>query len=610
MPPKVQRTPAKKQTEEDELDGLIHLRNQEMDTLEELQTELTGWARADHTASDVRSHLKNLERINNDFGNLHQRIVLLTDSKTRGPHDAKRKEFRKLHDQISRTLERWADDLAPAVAAGPSTALQPARVQPVIISQPLPRIIPKFDGKYESWDRFKVMFKDVVDKSNEPARIKLYHLEQALIGEAAGSIDEKTIQDGNYERAWELLEERFEDKRRMVDLHIGGLLGVQKLEEESHVDLRALLEEFISHEQIAVYLLAHALDDVTYKLWEGTIKRGELPKYDEAIKFLKDRVFVLERWEATKKAATKRSHPVTVHEQPYHIANTAVTLQPGIRCNFCNGRHLTFKCAVFNGLKVSQRMTAVREKNLCQNCLRSGHHWKECGSQHSCRKCQRRHSTLLHRHPPASRISGQPHSQPSPSCHKAPMVNAMLPTALVTLRDNENQPVPCRILMDSGSQVNFISKSMAARLKLPKTASNVPICGIGDVKTYAKESVIVQLQSRVSNFTANAQCFVVPKVTGTVPSSPVDITEWPIPIGTQLADPTFHKPDRIDMLLGVAMFFRLLKTGLIELDGNQPDLRETHLGWVIAGQGSVHDELHPPFPVNVGMAICDPFQRK
>ncbi|XP_052563433.1 uncharacterized protein LOC128092788 [Culex pipiens pallens] len=215
MPPKVQRTPAKKQTEEeDELDGLIHLRNQEMDTLEELQTELAGWARADRTASDVRSHLKNLERINNDFGNLHQRIVLLTDSKTRGPHDEKRKQFRKLHDQVSRTLERWADDLAPAVAAGPSTALQPGRPQPVIISQPLPRIIPKFDGKYESWDRFKVMFKDVVDKSNEPARIKLYHLEQALIGEAAGSIDEKTIQDGNYERAWELLEERFEDKRR------------------------------------------------------------------------------------------------------------------------------------------------------------------------------------------------------------------------------------------------------------------------------------------------------------------------------------------------------------------------------------------------------------
>lgn len=126
--------------EADELDGLIHLRNQEMDTLEELQKELAGWARADRTASDVRSHLKNLERINNDFGNFHQRIVLLTDSKTRDPHDAKRKEFRKLHDQVFKTLERWADVLAPAVGAGPSMALQPARPQPVNTSQPLPRI--------------------------------------------------------------------------------------------------------------------------------------------------------------------------------------------------------------------------------------------------------------------------------------------------------------------------------------------------------------------------------------------------------------------------------------------------------------------------------------
>lgn len=108
------------------------------------------------------------------------------------------------------------------------------------------------------------MFKDVVDKSNEPTRIKLYYLEQTLIGEAAGSIDEKTIQDGNYQRAWELLEERFEDKRRMVDLHIGGLLGVQKLEEESHADVENLMfldKEFSGvSEQIDVYILAHALD--------------------------------------------------------------------------------------------------------------------------------------------------------------------------------------------------------------------------------------------------------------------------------------------------------------------------------------------------------------
>lgn len=48
-------------------------------------------------------------------------------------------------------------------------------------------------------------------------------------------------------------------------------------------------------------LFAHALDDNNYKQ-----PSSELPKNDEAIKFLKDQISVLERWEATNEAALKR----------------------------------------------------------------------------------------------------------------------------------------------------------------------------------------------------------------------------------------------------------------------------------------------------------------
>lgn len=123
---------------------------------------------------------------------------------------------------------------------------------------------------------------------------------------------------------------------------------MKKLTRESHADLKSLVEIFIGHvenlkflgqefsgvsEQIAVYLLAHALDDETYKLWEATTKRGEHPKYDEAIKLLMDRVSVLERWEATKDTTLKeqererlKPNPATI-DKTYHIANTAITTQ-------------------------------------------------------------------------------------------------------------------------------------------------------------------------------------------------------------------------------------------------------------------------------------------
>lgn len=86
MPPKTPRTPAKK-VKEDELDGLIHLRDQEVVHLKELHAELAGVEQAELKAADVRAHQKDLEQINSEFGSLHQRIILLSESNSRGPHD-------------------------------------------------------------------------------------------------------------------------------------------------------------------------------------------------------------------------------------------------------------------------------------------------------------------------------------------------------------------------------------------------------------------------------------------------------------------------------------------------------------------------------------------
>lgn len=636
MPPKIPRTPAKKEVADDnaeELDALIHLRDGAFNKVASLKTKLAAIANPERTAPVVRANRRMLEQMTEEFEKIHQRVILMAGANTRGQHDKKQEEFDKLNYDITLTLEKWMEDIVPVVV-GPSTALAPARPQPIVIQQPLPRILPTFDGKYENWEKFKIMFRDVVDRSTEPDRIKLYHLEKALTGSAEGVIDAKTIQDGNYAHAWTLLEERFEDKRRMVDLHIGGLLRVKKLTKESHAELRSLVENFIGHvenlkylghefsgvsEQIAVYLLAHALDDDTYKLWEATIKRGELPKYDEAINFLKDRVSVLERWEATNEAAPKRDRTGSKQtvSKPSQKANAATTSsQPESKCDICGGSHLPMKCSTFLGLPVSERKDKAKDHNLCYNCLRSGHSSKRCSSKNTCGKCQRRHHTLLHeatvQQEPAQKpatpqsaalqVNQPPTTQPTgtsqqtstqATCnHSQTVKTVMLLTAVVNLIDDQNRPVPCRVLLDNGSQVNFITQSMASRLNLKREAANVPICGIGAVKTYAKESITVELQSRFSNFSINVECLIVPKVTGMVPSAPVDITEWPIPVGIQLADPAFQKPDRIDMLLGVSMFFKLLKTGQLQLDGNLPELRETYLGWVIAGE--VGDQAPSP----------------
>ncbi|KYM98105.1 hypothetical protein ALC62_11198 [Cyphomyrmex costatus] len=56
-----------------------------------------------------------------------------------------------------------------------------------------------------------------------------------------------------------------------------------------------------------------------------------------------------------------------------------------------------------------------------------------------------------------------------------------------------------------------------------------------------------------------------------------------IPETITLADPSFHIPGRIDVLLGGSIFWELLCVGQIKLGKNQPIAQKTKLCWIIAG---------------------------
>ncbi|XP_055527436.1 uncharacterized protein LOC129720047 [Wyeomyia smithii] len=124
---------------------------------------------------------------------------------------------------------------------------------------------------------------------------------------------------------------------------------------------------------------------------------------------------------------------------------------------------------------------------------------------------------------------------------------------------------------------------MADRLGSTRQPVCMPIAGVGGAKFYARAKMMVYIESRHSEFSTSAECLVVPRVTGNIPASKIDISSWPIPSGIHFADPEFNKPDQINMLIGASIFFRLLKTGQIHLADGLPELHETHFGWIFAG---------------------------
>lgn len=575
------------------------------------------------TVAQLKVYAKSLENAYAEYCDFHNKLTAVLNDDDMLHHEDVYAEFEEVYYETSATVESLIMDAT-------KESSKPPTPQVIVQQQPLRAPIPTFDGRYENWPKFKAMFLDVMAQSNDSDAIKLFHLDKALIGAAAGILDTKTLNENNYKHAWEILSERYENPRVIIDAHIRGLLSFKKMSHESHRELRQLLDECTRHienlrymkqqltgvsELVVVYLLAAALDRNTRKQWEATIPRGQLPKYEDTIKFLKKQCNILENCENANQA-TSSSHPQqpTVKPSPLQkssgpksFAAAAASSGSYEKCDFCGKDHKNFLCDVFKSLSLPQRVEKVRSLGMCFNCLRKGHHLKDCTSDKTCQDCHKRHHTQLHDEARASRPrqaetpkSSVPAVQAKSSCipveETSPVTttcsigeaptrkSVLLLTAVVNLIDQRGKPHSCRVLLDCGSQVNIITKKMADTVGAQLLPTNVTISGVNNRTTNSMERTIVQLQSRYTSYRAKVECIVMPSVTGLIPSSKFDVTTWCIPPGFQLADPDFNEPQDIDMLIGNGMFFQILKSRQHKIADHLPELRDTHLGWVFTGE--------------------------
>lgn len=89
--------------------------------------------------------------------------------------------------------------------------------------------------------------------------------------------------------------------------------------------------------------------------------------------------------------------------------------------------------------------------------------------------------------------------------------------------------------------------------------------------------------SSIHTYSESLHCFVVPRITQMLPTTQVDYKTLDIPQNITLADPSFHTPSQVDMLLGADLFWSVLSSNNISLGKNKPTLGETKFGWLISG---------------------------
>ncbi|XP_050507940.1 uncharacterized protein LOC126885415 [Diabrotica virgifera virgifera] len=275
----------------------------------------------------------------------------------------------------------------------------------------------------------------------------------------------------------------------------------------------------------------------------------------------------------TSKPPAKSSNRSNSHVQrSYHISNRT--------CASCDAlNHKSYTCTKFPRLSVPERTDLVKKSNLCINCLNRGHQVNNCNFGH-CKNCTVKHHSLLHVSEPST---SNTNAQQSLFTFNLSSKQVLLSTVLLEVVDSKGNRHDCRALLDPGSQSNFISSHLCHKLALPRKPTNITISGAFKVESKIEAVCQIQIVSKNTPFTAPLVCLVAPEICDVVPEAPIDPVSLSIPTCHKLADPDFHIPKQIDLLIGAALFWETLCIGQIRLKPSGPFLHKTKFGWIVSG---------------------------
>lgn len=146
----------------------------------------------------------------------------------------------------------------------------------------------------------------------------------------------------------------------------------------------------------------------------------------------------------------------------------------------------------------------------------------------------------------------------------------------------------CRAVSDSRSQVNFISGNLANKLQLRSQRAALPVSGIGESRAHALSYVEIVIQSRLQDYRVKLVCYVLPSIVNNLPPCPTPVQGWQIPneLVPKLADPSFHNPGAVDLLIGGGVFFDVTSTCIerIPLNVKNVFLNHSKFGLIVTGE--------------------------
>ena len=522
---------------------------------------------------------------------------------------------------------------------------------PIIIKsderdQDLPKTtIKKFSGGLAEWHAFWGRFSGAVHNNSAIKEQKKLALLTDLITDPALHDFMITVNDGlpgRYQEAVDYLTGRFHRPRELHAIYCTRLSTMQPIK-GTPAELSAAADAvhsavcgirrsgLTSIEQIATSLVAPILPDHIRQLWENRTESNDaVPDVEEWITFVRQKATQADK---SQKAATmevtphyKRTHQDSRRDQPkgskksypkqegkvylatpqttegeppqrHNAAKASTTCK--VSCGLCGQLHYLFACKQFLSKTVSERKAHVQSTSICSNCLRPGHEKNACSSTYRCRLCKGEHNTLLH----VDVVSAPVHSVCTVNSTLTHQKEGLLMTSKVKLTGPSGQTTVVTALLDSGAGISIVSKRVMKTLQLLPSNEWVTLAGIeGPDLSIPRPTAWLTVSSLTSeNWDRAIKVAVLPRVTADMPRHHLQVVKDLPHLRdlTPLADPLFHVPKRVDLLLDVDFLDDILLPEKVTGPQGTPSAWRTTLGWGVMGRYRPETLSCPKLTVNV-----------
>lgn len=317
--------------------------------------------------------------------------------------------------RLKNRLKVLAPPVEPAAAvAAPAAAANP---NPTTINFQLPvtqtaRTWGYYSGDPLLWKDFKSRFQLAVhDVDSMSAATKMALLRDSLKGGAADAMQGYGLDPAKYAEFWDALNEKYDENYTLACHYLTSFFSLKKLPSTAReADLSRLSNEtkglirkitevkykVENWDLIIVHALQQRLNDKYSGKWDEFRKKNENPTIDLMTTFLDDQATTLRN---QNRLSVTVPNEYATHPQPSTAGASGGGVAKEFQCGVCRGTdHQPESCRDFYPLIYRDRLETAKQNNMCHNCLKRGHHKKNCWLERRCdeRICQAKEDACHH----------------------------------------------------------------------------------------------------------------------------------------------------------------------------------------------------------------------